>query len=160
MYLRPLIRISTVITVIAAAAMSAGCGRVPTPSNHGSISRTGPALPSPIPLPPNDRGYVRVETKSRSIGCSITAELVACQTFSGSWRDTNGQHHHTASVSADGEFYWVDADLGALQGRVPLDYRAYSAQSWTIVAGPAETKFVNDRGGHGMTVSDQRVTPF
>ena len=87
-------------------------------------------------------------------------ELVACQTASDSWRTTSGQLYHTASVRADGEFHWVKADLGELQGRIRLDYQTYSAEGWTIVATPAETRFTNDRSGHGMSVSDQRVTPF
>ena len=147
-------------TVLAGVATPGGCGRGPAPLKHGPISTADPALASSIPLLPNDRGYVRVETKSGSTGCSITSELIACQSFSGNWRDTNGRRHHTVSVTADGAFHWVDADLGELRGRVPLEYHTYSAQAWTIAAGPDETKFVNDRTGHGMTVSDQRVTPF
>jgi hypothetical protein len=30
----------------------------------------------------------------------------------------------------------------------------------TIIASPADTKFTNDPSGHGMSVSDQRVTAF
>ncbi len=109
---------------------------------------------------PNDHGYVRVDTMSGATGCSITTELVACQTSSDNWRNADGRVYHTVSVSAGGEFHWVDADLGELQGRVPLGDQTYSAQGWTIVASPQDTKFTNDPSGHGMSVSDQRVTAF
>jgi hypothetical protein len=153
-------RLSTLaVAIAAAAAMPAGCAQVPTPPKDGLISTTGPPA-SPIPLTPNYRGYVRIETNSRSTGCSITTELVACQRFSGNWSTTSGQRHRTVSVSADGQFHVVDADLGELQGRVPLDYRTYSAQGWTIIAGRDNTKILNDRSGHGMSINDRSATPF
>lgn len=118
--------------------------------------------PAPVTsLVPNDRGYVRVETKSESIGCSINTELVACQTAADNWPPgPSGRHFHTASVNANGDFNWVEADLGALEGRIVLDFQTYAAQGWTIVADSDATKFSNDRSGHGMSVSDQSVTPF
>ena len=124
------------------------------------ISTTAP----PIPLPPNDRGYVRVEINSGSTGCSINSEIVACQTSANNWpakgNGANGQHFHTASVTAAGEFHWVEADLGALEGRVTLSNQTYSAQGWTIVAASDGTTFTNGSSGHGMSVSDQSVKPF
>ncbi|MGA8331250.1 MAG: hypothetical protein WB777_18425 [Mycobacterium sp.] len=104
---------------------------------------------------------MRIETKSESTGCSVTSELVACETFSDTWRSSvDGQPCRTASVSAGGEFHCVKADLGALQGRVTLDHQTYIAQGWTIVLSSKDTTFTNDHSGHGMTVSDQSVTPF
>ena len=62
-----------------------------------------------------------------STGCSINSELVACQTSANNWpangNGANGQHFHTASVTAAGEFHWVEANLGALEGRVTLIIR-------------------------------------
>lgn len=115
---------------------------------------------SAIALQPNDRGYVRIEVPSTSVDCSITAELVACQRFSGVWHDENGQVRHTVSITTGGEFHWVNADLGELQGRVALGFHTYAAQGWTIVAGPDETRFVDGHSGHGMTVDTAHVTPF
>jgi hypothetical protein len=79
-----------------------------------------------------------VETKSGLTGCSIAAELVACQTSAGNWPSRpDGRRFHIASVSADGEFHWVDADLGALEGRVALEYLAMTA-----LLGPTVTELV------------------
>lgn len=129
--------------------------------DYSLVSTSAPTAPPGIPLTPNDQGYVRVETKSGSLRCSVASQLVACQTSAGNWHPRpNGLPYHVASVTADGEFHWVDADLGALDGRVTMDSPAYSAQGWTIVATSNGTKFTNDRTGHGMSVSDQTVEPF
>jgi hypothetical protein len=143
---------------LALAVVLALLGRIDT----GGVSLVSTsAAPAPGPLTPNDRGYVRVETKSGSTKCSINTELVACRTSGDNWPvKPNGQPYHTASVTANGEFHWVDADLGALEGLVTLDYQTYTAQGWTIIANSDGTKFTNDHTGHGMTVSAQSVTPF
>jgi hypothetical protein len=149
------------VLTVAATAVLPALG-APSP-DYSLISTTTPQPPAQpaIPLTPNDRGYVRVQTKSGSTGCSINSELVACQTSANDWPvNPNGQHFHTASVNADGEFHWAEADLGALEGRVTLDSQTYSAQGWTIVASSDSTSFTNARTGHGMSVSDQGVQPF
>jgi hypothetical protein len=140
----------------AAAALSAP--GVSTPVVN-LISTAAP--PSPTPLIANDRGYVRVEINSGSTGCSINSELVACQTSANNWPvNANGQHFHTVSVSTAGEFHWVEADLGALEGRVTLSNQTYTAQGWTIAATADGTTFTNGNSGHGMSVSDQSVRSF
>lgn len=147
--------------MLAVAATTVGYVWGGTPGSYSLISTSTPPAPSAIPLTPNGQGYVRVETQSGSTGCSITAELVACQTAANNWPMTpGGQHFHTVSVTSDGELHWVEADLGALEGRVTLDFQTYSAPGWTIVATPDNTRFTNDRSGHGMSVSDQSVTWF
>jgi hypothetical protein len=148
------------VTTSVLATATAGCSRDSVPMSHGQTSTAAAPDPSVIPLRPNDRGYVRIEMPATSVGCSINAELVACQRFSGAWHDPTGQLRHTVSVSTGGEFHFVDADLGELQGRVSLGYHTYSALGWTIFAQPGVTRFVNDHGGHGMTVDAERVTPF
>lgn len=142
---------AVVATSVAAGLTEGAAGRL------SLVSTTAP----PSPLMPNSGGYVRIETKSGATKCSINTELVACETSGDSWPvNTNGQHYHTVSVNANGEFHWVDANLGVLEGRVTLDYQSYSAQGWTIVASSDGTKFTNDRTGHGMTVNAQTVTAF
>lgn len=71
---RSLITISIVATAIASVLLPVGCARVP-PLNHVLISTTEPSTPSPIRLQPNDRGYVRVETESRSTGFSCPVRI-------------------------------------------------------------------------------------
>ncbi len=98
---------------------------------------------------------------SGAAGCSITAKLVACQSFNGGWAPSaDEQSASVASIADDGQFHWVHADLGALAGRVKLGPRTYSAQGWTIVASADTTTFTNDRSGRGMSVGDSYVRPF
>ena len=151
------------IGVLGSAVLVTGVGSGPggTPGSYTLISTTTASAPPATPLTPNDGGYVRVQTKSGAVSCSINAELVACRTAANNWpTDSDGQHQHVASVKANGEFNWVKADLGLLEGKVTMDYQTYSAVGWTIVARSDGTKFTNDRTGHGMSVSVQSVTPF
>jgi hypothetical protein len=127
--------VAAAITTVAGAVLAPGLQHGTAPSDYGLISTSEQPAPPAIPLAPNDQGYVRVETKSGSTGCSIAAELVACQTPADNWPARgDGRHFHTASVSSQGDFHWVDADLGALQGRVTLQCLTYRAQGWTITA--------------------------
>jgi hypothetical protein len=147
--------------MLTLTAATAGQLREGAPEGYSLISTSAPPGPPAIPLTPNGQGYVRVETKSGLTACSITVELVACQTSADNWPVTpGGQHYHTVSVTSDGQLTWVEADLGALEGRVALDYLTYSAQGWTIVASSDSTRFTNDRSGHGMSVSAASVTSF
>jgi hypothetical protein len=156
-------KISLLVVVGLLVVTAAAMGQVPggSPGVYSLISTSAPPSPPAIPLAPNGQGYVRVETQSGSTGCSITIELVACQTAANNWPTTpGGQHYHTVSVTSDGQLHWVEADLGALEGRVTLDFQTYTAPGWTIVATGDNTRFTNDRSGHGMSVSDQGVTSF
>jgi hypothetical protein len=153
--------ISGVAAIATGVVLATVSGPGTTLEGYSLISTTTPSAPSVTPLTPNEGGYVRVGTKSGSTSCSINTELVACRTGANNWpTDSDGQHYHVASIKANGEFNWVKADLGLLEGKVTMDYQTYSAQGWTIVAGPDGTKFTNDRTGHGMSVSTQSVTPF
>ncbi len=153
----PLIVVVAVATAAAAATMSSGN---PVPRVYQLISTPTPPAP-PTPLISNDHGYARITLVSQVIGCSISVELVACETSSKKWQSRgNGQPFHTVSVSADGKFQFVDADLGALAGKTELQPGAYEAQGWSVAA--TEDTFVstNDRTGHGMRVSTQAAQPF
>jgi len=149
------------VAVVTGAVLAVGSQPGVTRDGYTLISTTTQSAPPATPLTPVDGKYVRIETKSGAVSCSITTELVACRTAANNWpNDSNGRPNHVASVNANGEFHWLQADLGLLEGKVRLDYQTYSAQGWTIVASPDRTKFANDRTGHGMTVSVQSVTPF
>ncbi|OBA82465.1 hypothetical protein A9W99_01860 [Mycobacterium sp. 1164966.3] len=153
--------ISIIALLAIGVSLSTRSGPEATSSKYHLISTATPPASPGIPLPPNEQGYVRVQTKSGSTSCSINAEVVACRTNANNWPTMpDGQHYHVASINADGEFHWVNADLGLLEGKVTMDYQTYSAQGWTIVASPDGTKFTNDRTGHGMSVDTQNVTPF
>lgn len=149
------------LIIVTAAIVSAVLVKGGTSPNYIMVSTSPPPAPPAVPLKANEQGYVRVETKNGSVRCSITSELVACQTSAGNWpAKPDGGTFHTVSVKADGEFNWVEADLGALEGRVTLGDQTYTAQGWTITGGDEGMRFANDRTGHGMSVSDQRVEPF
>ena len=151
-----MLAIVVVATALAAAAVTTSTG-TPAPPVYQLISTPTP----PTPLIPNDHGYARVTAPSQTISCSISAELVACETSSKNWPSrSNGQPFHTVSVSADGKFQFVDADLGALAGKQELQPGAYEAQGWSVTATGTTIVFINDRTGHGMQVSTQGAQPF
>ena len=140
----------------ALVILVAGCAR-----DFSTISTSTPPVPSVMALTPDDHGYVRVESKSGTTRCSIAADLVACQTSADDWpRHADGRPYHCASVTADGDFHWVDADIGALEGRITMDDQTYRGQGWTISATSGQTTFTNDRSGHCMVVSTAEVHPF
>jgi hypothetical protein len=150
--------------VVVAAALAAAVATMstgaPAPPVYQLISTPTPPTP-PTPLIPNDHGYARVTAPSQTISCSISAELVACETSSKNWPSrSNGQPFHTVSVSADGKFQFVDADLGALAGKQELQPGAYEAQGWSVAATRNTIVFINDRTGHGMQLSTQGAQPF
>jgi hypothetical protein len=161
---------TTVVGAVIGGAVVAGCmacasqaGPPPSTSAMKSsvVSTSTPPTPSVIELSPNDHGYVRVATKSGMTRCSLNLELVACHTAGDNWpRGSDGHPFHVASVTSDGQFQWVKADLGELEGIVTMEYQTYGAVGWTIVATADGTKFTNDRTGHGMTVSTEKVEPF
>lgn len=153
--------------IAAAASAAAAAALIPTSvtaaPGYQPIATSTPPVPStpPVSLPPNEQGYVRVNTASQAIGCSVIAALVACETSSNGWPPrSDGKPSHTVSVNADGELQFVDADLGALEGRVALSRRTYWAQGWTVTATTDAITFTNDRTGHGMRVSEQKVQAF
>jgi hypothetical protein len=151
--------IVVVATALAAAVAMMSTGTAVRPV-YQLISTPTPPTP-PTPLIANDRGYARVTTASQTIGCSISAEVVACETSSANWPSRgNGQPFHTVSVGADGTFQFVDADLGALAGKIELKPGVYEAQGWSVAATMDTVVFTNDRTGHGMQVSTQVARPF
>ena len=70
-----------------------------------------------------------------------------------------GEHADGTSVTAAGEFKWWVGNLG--NGTYTrLGYQTYRAVGWTIDASFEGTRFTNDRTGHGMFVSMEKVYSF
>ena len=71
----------------------------------------------------------------------------------------DGEHANGVSITAGGSVQWVLGNLGAIP-TVTIDYKTYAAQGWTINAAPEGTRFTNDKTGHGMFVSVEKVDTF
>ena len=126
--------------------------RQPAPSSS-------PAPAGAIPLPPDENGYVFIETKSGKTRCQIDAESVGCEAPFTNSPMTEGEHANGVNVTASGAVQWVLGNIGAIPA-VTIDYRTYTAQGWTIAATLDGTRFTNDRTGHGMFVSIENVETF
>jgi hypothetical protein len=125
------------------------------PSTPGSP--TAPA--GAIPLPPDQNGYVFIETKSGLTRCQINKETVGCEAPFTNSPLQDGEHANGVSVTSGGSVQWVLGNLGAIP-TVTIDYKTYKAQGWTISATEAGTRFTNDHTGHGMFVSIEKVNTF
>ncbi|EUA23001.1 putative lpqJ [Mycobacterium xenopi 3993] len=126
----------------------------PTATNAAHASTAGA-----IPLPPDENGYVFIETKSGKTRCQIDVESVGCEAPFTNSPMTEGEHANGVNVTAAGAVQWVLGNLGAIPA-VTIDYRTYTAQGWTITATVDGTRFTNDRTGHGMFVSIENVETF
>ncbi|OBY31186.1 hypothetical protein [Mycolicibacter kumamotonensis] len=110
-------------------------------------------------LPPDDKGYVFIETKSGRTRCQISTPQVDCEAEFTNTPLKDGQHANGVSVSSDGTVQWVLGNLGDIPV-VTIDYLTYVAQGWTIKADIDGTRFTNERTGHGMFVSIDDVETF
>lgn len=123
-----------------------------------TASLTAPA--GAIPLPPNQNGFVYIETKSGETRCQIDADNAGCQAeFTNSPIQDDGHHANGVNVNANGKVQWVLGNLGDIPA-VTIDYRIYEAVGWTIDASANGTRFTNNRTGHGMFVSIEHVETF
>ncbi len=120
-------------------------------------SPTAPA--GAIPLPPDQNGYVFIETKSGVTRCQLNKDTVGCEAPFTNSPLQDGEHANGVSISADGKVQWVLGNLGAIP-TVTIDYKTYEAQGWKIDATADGTRFTNDRTGHGMFVSIDRVNTY
>jgi hypothetical protein len=162
---------------LLAAGLTGGCSSVirgtPVPA-PGAKAAPGtearPPVPSAkaptqqqpagvIPLPPDDNGYVFIETKSGHALCRIDAGNAGCQAQFTNSPIQDGEHANGVNVTAGGSVQWVLGNIGALSA-VPIGYHTYSAEGWTIEAGEDGTRFTNDRTGRGMFVSIEHVDTF
>lgn len=120
----------------------------------------GPNAPAgAIPLPPDQNGYVFIETKSGMTRCQINKDTVGCEAPFTNSPLQDGEHANGVSINSGGSVQWVLGNLGAIP-TVQIDYQTYSAQGWTIVASTEGTRFTNDKTHHGMFVSIEKVDTF
>jgi hypothetical protein len=140
----------------------------PTPSPTSSTPPTtastipGPPTTGPagvIPLAPDQNGYVFIETKSGVTRCQINKDTVGCEAPFTHSPLQDGEHANGVSITSGGSVQWVLGNLGAIP-TVTIDYKTYGALGWTINATEAGTRFSNDRTGHGMFVSVEKVNTF
>jgi hypothetical protein len=134
-----------------------------SPPTTTSAPPTTPASPTApagaIPLPPDQNGYVFIETKSGMTRCQINKDSVGCEAPFTNSPLQDGEHANGVSISAGGSVQWVLGNLGAIP-TVTIDYKTYDAQGWTINATAEGTRFTNNHTGHGMFVSIEKVNTF
>jgi hypothetical protein len=122
-------------------------------AGRGSGQPNSPAKPSAAGEP--DAGSERAG-KTR---CQISRTAVGCEAQFANPPVKDGVPANGVNVTSDGKIRWLVGNLGDIP-TVTLDYRTYEAVGWTIAAGESGTRFTNDRTGHGMFVSIERVQAF
>jgi hypothetical protein len=130
------------------------------PAPGAPIAPTGPTnAAGAIPLPPDQNGYVFIETKSGVTRCQINKDAVGCEAPFTNSPLQDGEHANGVSITTGGKVQWVLGNLGAIP-TVKIDYQTYAAQGWTIIANVDGTRFTNDQTKHGMFVSIDKVNTF
>lgn len=143
--------LTVVACVLAACALVAGC----RPDVQG-MPVTPPAAQV---LPPDESGYVFIQTKSGQTRCQIDEQSVGCEAPFTNTPMQDGVRANGVNLSADGNVDWIVGNLGDIPV-VTIDYRTYSAVGWTIVATTDGTRFTNQRTKHGMFVSIEKVETY
>jgi hypothetical protein len=110
-------------------------------------------------LSPDPNGRVFIETKSGQARCQIDSDSVGCEAQFTNPPMAGGEKANGVNVTAAGEVQWVAGNLGDIP-TVPIDYKTYDAVGWTIAATESGTRFTNQRTGHGMFVSIEKVDTF
>ena len=110
-------------------------------------------------LPPQDGGWVFIQTKSGQTRCQLNEQEVDCKAQFANPPMQNGARANGVRVTADGTLRWVVGNLGDIPART-IDYRTYSAVGWTIDATSDGTRFTNQATRHGMFVSVEKVESF
>ena len=132
----------------------------PSPPTSEPPSTGTPSAPEPDgTLPPNDEGYVYIETKSGLTRCQISTESVGCESQFTNSPTIDGAPANGVEVTADGTMRWILGNLGAIP-TTTIDYATYHAVGWTIDASSSGTRFTNDSTGHGMSVSTEGAQAF
>jgi hypothetical protein len=132
---------------------------VPAPTSTQAAPPSANPPAGAIPLPPNQNGYVFIETKSGQTRCQIDADSVGCEAQFTDSPMQDGERANGVHITASGEVQWIVGNLGDIP-TVPIEYRTYDAQGWTIAATESGTRFSNDKTGHGMFVSIEKVDTF
>lgn len=178
-------KVGLAVGLLLSAAVLAGCSTIvegnpvassasptepsfPTsrpPTRTPSPTSTPPSAPAPTgqpgatTLPPDESGYVFIETKSGLTRCQISEAEVGCESQFTNSVEVNGMPANGVKITADGSMSWVVGNLGAIPA-VTLDYQTYNALGWTIAATSDGTRFTNDGTGHGMFVNTSGVEVF
>jgi hypothetical protein len=172
---------SVLACVLAACALLAGCqsGTSGTPvtsqdsPTEPSFPTSRPSRPTAAPPSPSttsaptpgaevlqpENGYVFIETKSGQTRCQLNEDEVGCEAQFTDAPMQDGVRANGVRLTADGAVEWLVGNLGDIPV-VTLDYRSYRAVGWTIVAAEDGTRFTNDRTGHGMFVSIEKVDTY
>jgi hypothetical protein len=134
--------------------------RTPPPSTSQPPSSSPNAAPPGVKVLPTEQGgYSFIITKSGQTRCQIDVTAVGCEAPFTNAPKIDGEQANGVETTADGKTRWLVGNLGD-PPVVALDYQTYSAQGWTIVATEASTRFTNNKTGHGMSVSIEKVEPF
>jgi hypothetical protein len=138
------------------------------PKAKPSIPSAAPSQPAPpsatppagaVPLPPDQNGYVFIETKSGQTRCQINADSVGCEAQFTDSPMQDGERANGVHITSSGDVQWIVGNLGDIP-TVTIDYLTYDAEGWTIAASESGTRFTNKNTGHGMFVSIQKVDTF
>jgi hypothetical protein len=131
----------------------------PPPTTSPLPSATPTAVPGHGDVLTPQNGYVFIETKSGKTRCQINTEEVGCESAFTNAPIVGGLPANGIRLTAGGKVEWIVGNLGDIPVET-LDYRTYSAEGWTIVAGEDGTRFTNDGSGHGMFLSTGGVEVF
>jgi hypothetical protein len=132
--------------------------RTPTTTPPSSVPPTT-GQPGATTLPPDESGYVFIETKSGKTRCQISRAEVGCESQFDNAPELNGVPANGVNVTAEGSMRLVVGNLGDIPA-VTLDYETYRALGWTITAASDGTRFSNDGTGHGMFINTSGVEVF
>ena len=133
--------------------------RTPTSTSPTTAAPPTSEEPGATTLPPDESGYVFIETKSGLTRCQISETEVGCESQFANAPEQDGMPANGVGITADGSMRWVVGNLGNIPA-ITLDYQTYRALGWTIAASSEGTRFTNDGTGHGMFVNTSGVEVF
>lgn len=132
----------------------------PTTAQPTKATPSGPVSPPAAEvLPPDETGYVFIQTKSGQTRCQIDEQSVGCEAPFTDTPMQDGVRANGVNLSADGNVRWIVGNIGDIPA-VTIDYRTYSAAGWTILATSDGTRFTNQKTKHGMLVSIEKVETY